>query len=631
MGAVKRAVSLVLVMLAVTASGADDVGAAARVLTREGEGRKAQWAPTRNFLRLNTRFVLGGESERRTSPYAGEGGKTAAGGFAFAWDVDGRLVSATTPQVGNNPGIQADYEYDGLGLRRSATVVVTPPIPGVVTTSTRTWTWGGADGEEEVAEDSNLTTHVAGFRVGDGPNSFTHDGLGSVVTQTAGMTVKSAEFSSWGTRTALSPPLASSAGFTGHRVEDALGLTYAQQRWLDTKTGTFLSRDPVGAGSYLMRPNDLYAFGYAAGNPTRFTDPDGRAPSAAEQCRALEQRGLADMASCMKGAIRPSRKRYFAPTSAAPAPVTEGPQAVVEGAAERAASIVIGPTELVVQAFGYDADFNVISPDQRQQAQAQLKELNDALRKRALFPALLVSDAFSGGGTAIAELGNAMANNDMRAAGGATFDVATQVPFLFEGGLGIGRSLTPSTSILAQPARSVLNPANWEINARVVLAAGPVPPLIIPQFKYSAPRPPLILPSKQLGTLELAGDWQSFKFATTDDHLVYILRDTQSGELLKVGSTITDLERFKPYARAGRRTGRDLSVDFMSFEESGFKAETVEAQIRQYMEGQGHALPWDNTSARLGRPGPGVPGAPIPKRLRNDLKWDYDQETLVPK
>ncbi len=481
--------ALVLVMLAMTASGADDVGAASRasprVLTREGEGRKAQWAPTRNFLRLNTRFVLSGESERRTSPYGREGRETAAGGFVFAWDVDGRLVSATTPQVGNNPGIQADYEYDGLGLRRQATVVVTPPIPGAVTTSTRTWTWGGADGEEEVAEDSNLTTHVAGFRVGDGPNSFTHDGLGSVVTQTAGGTTTTAQFSTWGTRTALGPPLASSSGYTGHRVDEALELIFAGQRWLDPRTGTWLSRDPVGAASYLMRPNELYAFGYAAGNPTRYTDPDGRAPSSAEQCRALEQRGVADMASCMKGVIRPNRKRYFAPTSAAPAPVTEGPQAVVEGAAERAASIVTGPTELVVQAFGYDADFNVISPDQRQQAQAQLKELNDALRKRALFPALLVSDAFSGGGTAIAELGSAMADNDMRAAGGATFDVATQVPFLFEGGLGAGRLLTPAESLLAQPARSVLNPSNWSLKVQPMLAAGPLPPLLVPRLKYT--------------------------------------------------------------------------------------------------------------------------------------------------
>jgi hypothetical protein len=86
--------------------------------------------------------------------------------------------------VGNNPGIQADYEYDGLGLRRKATVTETPLAPAPPITTVRSWTWGGENGEEEVAEDANLTTHVAGFRVGDGPTSFTHDGLGSVVGQT---------------------------------------------------------------------------------------------------------------------------------------------------------------------------------------------------------------------------------------------------------------------------------------------------------------------------------------------------------------------------------------------------------------------------------------------------------------
>jgi len=298
--------ALVVVMLAVTASGADDVGAAARVLTREGEGRKAQWAPTRNFSRLNTRAVLSGESRVGASPYAGEGGKTAAGGFVFAWDVDGRLVSATTPQVGNNPGIQAEYEYDGLGLRRQATVTETPLAPAPPITTVRTWTWGGADGEEEVAEDSNLTTHVAGFRVGDGLNAFTHDGLGSVVTQTAGGTTTTAQFSSWGTRTALGPPLASSSGYTGHRVELTLGLTYAQQRWLDTKTGTFLSRDPIGAASYLMRPNELYAFGYAAGNPTRYIDPTGRGSECGSEGGSAGPGGTPE--SCVAPELSPEAK-----------------------------------------------------------------------------------------------------------------------------------------------------------------------------------------------------------------------------------------------------------------------------------------------------------------------------------
>lgn len=69
---------------------------------------------------------------------------------------------------------------------------------------------------------------------------------------------------------------AKEAGFTGHRVESALGLSYAEQRWLDSSTGTWLSRDDIGAASYLQSPNELNPWLYAAGNPTRYTDPDGR-------------------------------------------------------------------------------------------------------------------------------------------------------------------------------------------------------------------------------------------------------------------------------------------------------------------------------------------------------------------
>jgi RHS repeat-associated protein len=48
------------------------------------------------------------------------------------------------------------------------------------------------------------------------------------------------------------------------------------QRWYDSSSGRFLSRDPVGASNYLATPNGLGPWAYAAGNPTRFVDADGR-------------------------------------------------------------------------------------------------------------------------------------------------------------------------------------------------------------------------------------------------------------------------------------------------------------------------------------------------------------------
>ena len=63
-------------------------------------------------------------------------------------------------------------------------------------------------------------------------------------------------------------------GFTGH-VQDALtGLTYMQQRYYDPMIGRFLSTDPVTALSNPVRMFNRYD--YAADNPYKFVDPDGR-------------------------------------------------------------------------------------------------------------------------------------------------------------------------------------------------------------------------------------------------------------------------------------------------------------------------------------------------------------------
>ncbi|MBL8920201.1 MAG: hypothetical protein JNJ54_15145 [Myxococcaceae bacterium] len=83
----KRAAVTLLLMLATVAAGAvvdvDSVRAGARVSSREGEGRKTQWAPTRNFSALNARAVFASESRSAASPYAGETAASAAGSGIF--------------------------------------------------------------------------------------------------------------------------------------------------------------------------------------------------------------------------------------------------------------------------------------------------------------------------------------------------------------------------------------------------------------------------------------------------------------------------------------------------------------------------------------------------------------------
>ena len=68
-------------------------------------------------------------------------------------------------------------------------------------------------------------------------------------------------------------PARSGMGYTGH-VEDTSGLVYMQQRYYDPMLGRFLSVDPVTAYDNPIAGFNRYR--YAANNPYRFTDPDGR-------------------------------------------------------------------------------------------------------------------------------------------------------------------------------------------------------------------------------------------------------------------------------------------------------------------------------------------------------------------
>ncbi|PZR03466.1 MAG: hypothetical protein DI536_35990 [Archangium gephyra] len=141
--------------------------------------------------------------------------------------------------------------------------------------STRTWKWAGEDGEEEVDEDGNATAWVGPFRVGEGAQRFGHDGLGSVTSQSDGVFTSTAEYSAWG-QISTAGAMPSSAAYAGGRVESPLGLNYNRRRWLDSTSGTFLSRDDLGATTYLTRPNGIGASSYSGGNPLINSDPDGR-------------------------------------------------------------------------------------------------------------------------------------------------------------------------------------------------------------------------------------------------------------------------------------------------------------------------------------------------------------------
>ena len=69
-------------------------------------------------------------------------------------------------------------------------------------------------------------------------------------------------------------------GYTGHKFDADLQLSYMQARYYDPVIGRFYGNDPVDAYGHLQRKNLVHGFSrytYANNNPYKYTDPDGKA------------------------------------------------------------------------------------------------------------------------------------------------------------------------------------------------------------------------------------------------------------------------------------------------------------------------------------------------------------------
>ncbi|PPJ43396.1 MULTISPECIES: RHS repeat-associated core domain-containing protein [unclassified Pseudoxanthomonas] len=100
------------------------------------------------------------------------------------------------------------------------------------------------------------------------------DALGTpvAVTNSAGAVIERSVYEPYGQL--INRPLTDGPGFTGHVQDAATGLTYMQQRYYDPTVARFLSNDPVTA--YDNPISGFNRYRYAANNPYRFVDPDGR-------------------------------------------------------------------------------------------------------------------------------------------------------------------------------------------------------------------------------------------------------------------------------------------------------------------------------------------------------------------
>jgi RHS repeat-associated protein len=120
----------------------------------------------------------------------------------------------------------------------------------------------------------NVAVTVGSAAGGDIVTYIHTDALGSPVARSdaAGNIISRTRYEPYGGSAGGVTP---TIGFTGHVNDSDTGLVYMQQRYYDPVAGRFLSVDPVvtdaNTGGSFSRYN------YAANNPYRYTDPDGRA------------------------------------------------------------------------------------------------------------------------------------------------------------------------------------------------------------------------------------------------------------------------------------------------------------------------------------------------------------------
>jgi RHS repeat-associated protein len=197
------------------------------------------------------------------------------------------------------------YRYDGLGRRVLSWRWPTPTMPqGSLALSMYSQAGQLLYEEDHHAAPMVAKEHIylAGSVIATRENKwgvslevkYQHtDALGSpvAVTNASGQVIERLDYEPWGA--IIGKPAHNGIGFTGHVMDGATGLTYMQQRYYDPSLGRFLSVDPVTAYGGDWRYFNRYH--YAAGNPYKYVDPDGRQSRRREESFALFGTFLAEL------------------------------------------------------------------------------------------------------------------------------------------------------------------------------------------------------------------------------------------------------------------------------------------------------------------------------------------------
>ena len=188
------------------------------------------------------------------------------------WDFEDRLVKVTKA---DGTVVENTYDVDGVLVRTSVNGVGTDYL---VDTS------GGLS--HVVAEiDGSGAVSVLYVRAGDMlleevrggvAKMYEADGLGSVrgLLDATGARTDTYAYEAFGSTVSTTGNDLNPYRFAGERLVDSVGMYQNRARWLDTRTGRFVSVDR--AEGKALSPITLGPYLYGGADPVNYTDPTGR-------------------------------------------------------------------------------------------------------------------------------------------------------------------------------------------------------------------------------------------------------------------------------------------------------------------------------------------------------------------
>ena len=197
----------------------------------------------------------------------------------YNWDSENRLVGADTDGDGT-VDVTNQYDVDGVRVAQNVNgeetrflIDTNRPFAQVL----EEYTPGGiikvsyVYGNDLISQERN------------GEKSFYHvDGLGSTraLSDTSGLATDRYIYDAFGQVLTKIGDTSNSYLYTGEQRDDNLGLDYLRARYLDVKTGRFVSRDSFEG--FISDPVTLHLYLYANSNPVNNIDPSGKISLAQE-------------------------------------------------------------------------------------------------------------------------------------------------------------------------------------------------------------------------------------------------------------------------------------------------------------------------------------------------------------